>query len=382
MINYFWLEIKTNNINKFLKEIIKNNINILNIKYSEDQVRLKVTYNDYQKLKELQIFKEISIIKISGKKKILEDLKKYKISVLTFIMGIFLVIFLSNFTFFIEIDTNNNKLKNLIKEELVNHDITIFSLKKSRSSLDSIKEKIKNNHLENIEWLEIENRGVITKVKVIERIRNNPSSSSSFKDVVATKNGYIRKIVSSKGEIIKNTGDYVKKGEIIISGNIHRNEKPVSKVVANGKVYAEVWYIVKLNGNLNYTKVKDTEKGNLKLVLKTGGLTFDLFKLKKDVPVNKSNTLFKNKLFSLSLEEEKTYHKIKSKYTLPELKNILEVKARNSILRTLDKDEYIIQEKTLKKTKENDKIEIEVFFKVYEDIAKQVPIKKEIEKTK
>ena len=59
----------------------------------------------------------------------------------------------------------------IIREELRNHDITIFSFKKSYSDLDSIKTTIKNNYKDNIEWIEISNKGVVVKVKVIERIK-------------------------------------------------------------------------------------------------------------------------------------------------------------------------------------------------------------------
>lgn len=382
MINYFWIEIKGKNVNRLLKQIFKNKINILNIKYYKDKVRLKVSYLDYQKIKEIKTTYEITIIKTSGKKKLLEDISKYKISLLVFIISIFFVIFLSKFTFFIEIETSNTNLKNLIKEELTKNNITVFSLKKDYQTLETIKENIKNNHLDTIEWLEIENKGVKTKVKVIERIKNSKKETTSYKDVVAAKNGYIRKIYSPKGEVVKNIDDYVKKGEIIISGNIHRNEKSVAKVVASGKVYAEVWYIVKVNGNLTYNKVEEKDKGYFKLVLKTGGNTFDLIKIKKENDYNNKKKLFQNSIFSLYLENEKTYQTTKATYTNNELKKILETKAKNSILKTLEKDEYIITQKTLKKTKEDDRMYVEVFFKVYEDIAKQVPIKKEINNDK
>ena len=382
MINYFWIEIKGKNVNRLLKQIFKNKINILNIKYYKDKVRLKVSYLDYQKIKEIKTTYEITIIKTSGKKKLLEDISKYKISLLVFIISIFFVIFLSKFTFFIEIETSNTNLKNLIKEELTKNNITVFSLKKDYQTLETIKENIKNNHLDTIEWLEIENKGVKTKVKVIERIKNSKKETTSYKDVVAAKNGFIRKIYSPKGEVVKNIDDYVKKGEIIISGNIHRNEKSVAKVVASGKVYAEVWYIVKVNGNLTYNKVEEEDKGYFKLVLKTGGNTFDLIKIKKENDYDNKKKLFQNSIFSLYLENEKTYQTTKATYTDNELKKILETKAKNSILKTLEKDEYIITQKTLKKTKEDDRMYVEVFFKVYEDIAKQVPIKKEINNDK
>ena len=48
---------------------------------------------------------------------------------------------------------------------------------------------------------------------------------------------------------------------------------------------------------------------------------------------------------------------------------MLETKAKNELEKTLEKDEYIMSQKTLKKSTINGKMYIEVFFKVYENIA-------------
>lgn len=380
LINFFWIEIKGKNLKYILSKIFKLDINILNIKYYDNRVLLKVSYDDYKKIKTIKTTYEINIIKTSGKKKFYDDFFKYKTTVISFIISVFFVILLSNFVFFIDIETSNNNLKNIIKKELDNNGITLFSIKKSFSSLNNIKTNIRNNHKDNIEWIEIENDGVVTKVRVIERIKRDITSDNEYKDIVAEKDGFIRKIYSNKGQILKNIDDYVRKGEVIISGNIFRNDEVIDKVHASGKVYAEVWYVVKVNGDIKYQTLEE-DKGYFKLTLKTNGKEFDIFKFRKDVDSTKINKLFNNKFFSLYFENEKVYNKKEASYSDNELKKILEVKAKKSILDTLEKDEYITYQKTLKKTKENGKMYIEVFFKVYEDIAKEENIKEIEDKT-
>ena len=374
LINFFWIEIKGKNLKYILSKIFKLDINILNIKYYDNRVLLKVSYDDYKKIKTIKTTYEINIIKTSGKKKFYDDFLKYKTTIISFIISVFFVILLSNFVFFIDIETSNNNLKNIIKKELDNNGITLFSIKKSFSSLNNIKTNIRNNHKDNIEWIEIENDGVVTKVRVIERIKRDITSDNEYKDIVAEKDGFIRKIYSNKGQLLKNIDDYVRKGEVIISGNIFRNDEVIDKVHASGKVYAEVWYVVKVNGDIKYQTLEE-DKGYFKLTLKTNGKEFDIFKIRKDVDSTKINKLFNNKFFSLYFENEKVYNKKEASYSDNELKKILEVKAKKSILDTLEKDEYITYQKTLKKTKENGKMYIEVFFKVYEDIAKEENIK-------
>lgn len=380
MINYFIVFIRGKNIKYVLREIFKLKINIYDIKYLDNGVLLKVSYEDYKKIKNIKTSCSISIVKTSGKKRFYDLFVKYKISIITFIISFLLCLFLSCFTLFIDVDTSSNKMKSLIISELKNNGITIFSLKKSYFELEKIKSNIKNNNLDSIEWIEIENKGVVTRVKIIERVNNSSKENNSLKDIVASKNGYIRKIVSSKGEVLKNTDDYVKKGEVIISGNIIRNDKVVKRTHAKGKVYAEVWYIVKTSKSFNYVKDSTSDDGYFSVIVNILGNDFCIFKVKKDIDYFDDNKIFNSDLFSISFRMEKIHYKTFSKYSDRELSNILSLRARDSILENLDNDEYIISQKTLKKYQYNGKMYVEIFFKTYEDIALEKDIQKIEEK--
>ena len=267
-------------------------------------------------------------------------------------------------------------MRNLIRDELKNNNLTIFSLKKDYNNLQEITSNIKNNNLDKIEWIELDQKGVSLNAKVIERVTNQKTNETGYKDIVAEKNGYIRAIYSRQGQVLKNIDDYVKKGEVIISGNIFRNDKPVAKVKASGKVYAEVWYIVKINKSLNYNKIKDEGKGYLKLTLNVNNHEITFLKIPKKVIVEDKNILFDNNQFKIYSKKEKTYKVEKSKYTEREITKILETRAKNEIIKGLEKDEYIILQKTLKKYNNNGKMYIEVFFKTYEDISLEKNIQK------
>ena len=66
------------------------------------------------------------------------------------------------------------------------------------------------------------------------------------------KDAIIKKIVASNGEIISNVNSYVKKGDIIVSGEIKHNEEIKKLVKAKAKVYGEVWYKVNITIPLTY----------------------------------------------------------------------------------------------------------------------------------
>ncbi len=379
MINYFWVSIKGKNPKKLLGTFIKQKINMEQIKYSKDEILVKVSYEDYKKIKGIRTSYKVDIVKTSGKNRLWQLYQKNKVSLLVFVISVFFIIFMSNLILFINIESDNSKLKKDIIEELISNGITLYTPKKSYQKLKEVGTKIKNNNLNEMEWIELEQKGVTLHVKVIERLNKDNKETNDFKDIVASKNGYIRKVYSRKGQLMKNIDDYVKKGEVIISGNIFRNEKVAGKVRASGKVYAEVWYIVKINKNLSYTDAEEKTKGKESLKLKINNYKINIISIPRKIDLEKNSVLFKNNTFSLSLDKEKQYSLKKKIYKNIELQKILETKAKKEINKTLEKDEYIMSQKTLKKYTKNGKMYIEVFFRCYEDIAEERDIKEIVE---
>ena len=379
MINYFWVSIKGDNPRKLLRTFIKQKINLDQIIYKDDELLVKVSYDDYKKVKNVRASYKVNIVKTSGKNRLRQLYQNNKVSLLVFVISVFFIIFMSNLVLFINIETDNSKLKNSIKKELINNEITLYTPKKSYKKLKEIGNKIKDNHLNEIEWIELEQKGVILHIKVIERLNKENKENSDFKDIVASKNGYIRKIYSKKGQIMKNIDDYVKRGEVIISGNIFRFVNVVGKVRANGKVYAEVWYVVKANKSLNYLMSEENIRGRENLELRVHNYIINIFSISKKIEVDKRKILFMNNTFSLSLNKEKKYTLKKKKYKDNELQKVLETKAKNELGKSLEKDEYIMSQKTLKKYVKNGKMYVEVFFRCYEDIAEERDIQEIIE---
>jgi len=380
MINYYWISIKGKNQYNFLKALFKEKIGIENVIYNQDEILIKTSYREYKRIVGIRTSCNITILKISGTKRIEQLYQKYKISLFVFVISVLFIIFISNLVLFINIETDSKSIKSNIERELINNNISLFSYKKNNKTLKEIALRIKNNNLDQIEWIEIEKKGVYLNIKTISRVNKKIPKNNNFRDIVAEKDGYIRKIESDKGQVLKSIDDYVKKGEVIISGNILKNDKVVGMTRANGKVYAEVWYILKLNENMYYQKQYESSKGNASIILDINNKKIKLLSIHKRINKNKNQILFKNKNFTLMYTHSKSFILKREKYNQTELENILQIKARNIILKNLNDDEYIILQKTLKKYTKNDKMYIEVFFKCYEDIATQQKLKKIEEK--
>ena len=79
--------------------------------------------------------------------------------------------------------------------------------------------------------------------------------------------------------------DYVKKGDMIVNGELIFNEKVTGKVRAEGKAYAEVWYVTKTE--YPFATYTETETGKtkdiyaIKFLNHTFEFTLHKFKTKK-----------------------------------------------------------------------------------------------------
>ena len=370
MINYYLVQIKGKNPKRVLSIIFKLGIDIYDIKYYKNIITFKTSYTNYNKIKSIKTTYEISIIRICGINKIKCLFKRYRMSFIFFLFSIFIIVLFSNFILIINYETENSEIKSLLKEELNKNNITLFSYFKSYDKLQTIKNKIKKDNKSKIEWIELERNGVVLNVKVIERKDKNKNITlNDSTDIVASKNGYIRDIYASSGEIIKNKDDYVKKGDIIVSGNIYRNNEVVARVKSKAFVYAEVWYLIKANMSYERDILSKDDNGKINLIINIFNKDLCLFKIDKNISNEKESLLFSNNLFSIKILNKKNTISTKKKYTDKELISILHNNIISSMNNSLGDNEYIIYEKVLKNYKENGKMFIEVFIKTYEDIS-------------
>ena len=356
------------NIRKFL---LKCNINLLNIKYiSSNEVIIKINKKDYKKLLKIYGFK-YKLLNKYGLDKIIELLKKYNIFLIFFILGIILLIVLSNMIFDIDINSDNKELNDTIKHELENYGIEKYKFKKNYKENNKIKNLIKEKYKDSIEWIEINNNGTKVIINIIERKINKKDINNEYYSIVAKKSGFIKRIYATNGMRLIEENNYVNKGDIIISSDIYLNDNFKGKVSADGKVYASVWYKVICEYPLNYKEKIHTNKKKKTLFIKINNKYIDLFKYKSFD--RKELCAFKDKLtnITIGIEEIEKVDIKNRKYTNKEAIKLAKEKSYDVIKKKLSKDEYIISQKTLKFTSNGSKIILEMFFSVYEEISEK-----------
>lgn len=115
-------------------------------------------------------------------------------------------------------------------------------------------------------------------INVEQKIEKNKQEKEPYCNVISKKDAIITKIITSNGMELKDINDSVKKGEIIISGDIKYNEDTKSQVCAAGTVYGKTWYTL----NISLPKIHEvTERLNKKrnnLLIKYNNKKYKIFK--------------------------------------------------------------------------------------------------------
>ena len=354
--------------------------------YYKDLIRDKkyyivtIDYDDYKRLKRRY---NCEIIRYYGLQFYINFIKENKYMLISLIVSFFVLYLLSNTISEIKINTKDENIKKIINNSLNDNDIKMYKKKKKFKEIQRIKDKILSDNEDTLEWLEIREKGCIYIIDITPRVKKETKNEEEYySDLVASKDGKILFITSTSGTVLKEKNDYVKKGEVLISGNIMKDEKLAYQVKSKGRVYAETWYSVKTKVPFNYTEYVSTGKTINRYYLDIFGHEATL------IGKYKTNNSFNNTLlildkpylpFKLYKEEMKIFEYKEFHINENEAYKEAIKRSDDKIKDMLDVDEYILSKKVLKKEVFSSKIIIEVFYKVYENIAKESRILKKEE---
>lgn len=366
------IKIEGRDVKRFIKKLLSSNIYIEDIEIYDKYAYIKVNKENYEKLKKIKTIYKIELIRLYGIARLFDIIRRYSVFIIALFIGYLYLIFLSNIIFKVEIVHSKKEIRNLINKELKYYEIEKYHFVKSYKEKEKIEEKILNDHKDTLEWLEIERIGTKYEIRVEERVIKNPSKEQEVRNIVAAKSGIITKIQASKGEIIKKIGDYVRKGDIIISGLIKKDENVKNKVSATGSVYAEVWY--KTNIDMPYYYKEENETGNSKITMKFSFLKNDfyIFNFNKYKTYKEKKMLYlKNAFLPISFSISKEKETIKKEFlyspeeAVKEAKNLSDLKIKSR----LNDEEHIISSKILSSKENENYVNVEVFYKIIENIT-------------
>lgn len=368
------------NINRFIIRLNNNNIDILNSnQINKEQIEIIIYEKDLEKVKKLKTIYNIEKKEEYGLIKIKKEINKNKYIIISMILGYALLIFLCNIIYEVDIIHNDEETRNFLKQELKNYGIKEKTLKKDYKKIEQIKKEIINKNRDKIEWLEIETIGTKYIVRVETRIIKEKEQQPNNRNIIAKKDAIIKKIEAEQGQIIKEINNYVKKGDIVISGNIYVENEIKNTVPAQGKIYGETWYEINISYPFIYNETKLTNNKKKVLTIKILNKTIELTKNKFKNKKIEEKSIIKNNLIpiSITLQNQTEQNVIEQILTKEEALEKAEQLGIEKIKSNLKENEYIINHKILNTNIKENELELNMFFSVYEDITDYETIIKE-----
>lgn len=371
-MSHYIIKIEGRRPNSLLSLLIILKIPFIKKKETKDYLILEIEEEYFQKIKKLAPTYEITILKRTGKAYLIHLYKTKKIFLYSTIFAFLVIILLTNIIFSVRVVETDKEIKDMILTDLRENGITRFRFKVSYKRKEAIREKILEKEKDYLEWLEIEEIGTMYQVKVIRRINNPKEEELKPRSIVAKKKGRITRIEADYGEVTTKKNDVVDKGDTLISGLIKNKEEIKTKVAARGKVYAEVWYQVNLNLPTLYQE--EIKTGNKKNTLEIIFLDKNIFiseLFKYNNSISKETVLYNNPLIPFRISFTKKEEIKLKQVAYQEDKTLKKIKklAVDKLKQRIGNDIKILSINVLKKKTSADKIEVELFFKVEEDIT-------------
>ena len=368
MKNYYLVEIDCINQERFLKSCQRLGIDIFHVEHQKNKWIITIQEEDISKLKKV-FYIHYKVIGYKGLHQIKRNIQKSKIFLIGILSSLLALYFLSHLILSVEVIHSSNEIRTLILNELEARQIAKYHFKKSFKELEQIKKEIIKNNQSTIEWMEIENVGMKVKVRVEERKLQNNEIQKEACHIIAKKDGMIKSLSYSKGEALVGRNDYVKKGDILISGIIHKEEEEKNVVCAKGSVQAEVWYKVSLSYPMNYEENKRTGKKRKNIKIQNNKV--NTFLLKSRIQTYEEENQFLFEIFGTKIYLTTQYEVIKEMktYTQEEVMKRLDLLMEEKISSLLQGKAKILSKKVLKKEENNGIMNVEVFVSVLEDIS-------------
>lgn len=370
MNNLIKIKVSGKNVKNYLKRLNDHQINIYKINYLNKEIEIFINEKNLEKAYELKTIYELEKLDEFGIKKLFKKIEKNFILIVLLILNVIFINYLANYIYKVEIIENKIELKKYINQILVKNNIKPYAKKKSYKTIEKIKNKILLENKDHIEWIEIIESGVKYIVKVEERIKKEDKEEFEYQNIVASKEGIVKKIIASNGQVVVNKNDYVKKGDVLISGIIKLNGEEKNRIKASGVVYAEAWYKVKTSEDLYKNVREKTQECTKGFKLQFFNKSFKFYSKYKYEEI-KEKILVRSIILPMYISYDNSckINYVNAIQTYEEAKDQAILKARLEIEKNLKDEEKIISFKQLQVDLKDSKIIVETLFSVLEQIS-------------
>jgi similar to stage IV sporulation protein len=279
---YVTIEVTGFSVERFMNMAAHKGIYLWNVVRSVNGVRMNVSIKGFRMLRECMLKTKchIKIKERYGLPFVLYRYRKRKLLFAGLLLCLASVYALSCFVWLIDIQGANRIDQQQILAFCADQGLQIGAFKYKINN-KSLKTAL-INHFHDISWINITVKGTRATIELVETLPETPVVDETTPcNVVAKKDGLITSIATSSGTPLKKQDDVVRKGEVMVSGELKATTDdgiPVDKLVhAYAEVWAKMYNTINLDVPFSYEEKEYTGRETTRYALIVFGKTLDTF---------------------------------------------------------------------------------------------------------
>lgn len=392
-IGYMTLMIKGRRVEHFLERCVNEDIPMWDVKKMKEKEIYEAKIYLHHLNKVLQLNERLPLpydIKIVNKKggiAFLQRLVKNRPVVVGLVVSLITLFLMSNIIWSVNINGVSQEIEEKINKQLSAYGIHPGVIQFSQEPLQIIQQNVLND-IPELLWIGIEKRGTSFHIEGVEKKIVEQIEPTTPRHLIAKKNGVIERMYIREGLPLVNKFDYVKEGDLLVSGFIDENvedesdeeeeeKQPPRAVRATGEVFANTWYEMTVSVPLKQQYDKLTGQSKTSYNLSTGNIKIPIWGFKKRqfnnvyVEENEKQITFLKWQLPISIIEKRTYelNNTEIERTKDEAIQVGIEQAKESLRLQLDKDAEILSNFILHEAVENGKVKLNLYVSVLENIA-------------
>ncbi|WP_226036940.1 sporulation protein YqfD [Aquibacillus saliphilus] len=396
LTGYVTIKIEGHHPELFFDLCARNGIFTWNIKRTSDTVcQGNVRLNDISHIRAIRrntVYK-VRFLRKKGLPFIFKQFFYRKPLIVSLLMSVLFVFLLSNIVWDVKIKNVHPELEKRIDNQLNQYGIHPGALKFTIGSPGEIQQKLLTD-IPELLWVGVTEKGTTYHLEGVEKTVVEEREDAGARNIIAAKEGVIVDMFVSKGQPMVEVNDLVKKGQLLVSGelgrkNVKEEEKKDEKkqqakklVTAEAEVIAKTWYESKVNIPLEVNYDVLTGENKVKHYLRLGKYLLPIWGFKNpdydqvQIEAEESTFNFLKWEIPISYVKQNVQEKniVSTKRTKAEAVNDGIKQAEKDLQNILGNNATITFEKVLHERMERGKVKLTLYFTVYENIAKNQPI--------
>ncbi len=385
---YVIIKITGFSIERFLNLCLNKNIYISKLEEVNDGVICRVSIKDFRQLKIIskKTGCKYKIVSKYGMPFFIFKNRKRKMFLIGAILFIFLLYYFSSFVWTIQVVGNKYIDSNQILSFCEEKGLYLGAYKKNIDT-KLLQTELKNN-FDTISWTNVQIKGTLVTISLSENIPNkNIVEINEPCDIISSETGVITDIVTRTGRPLVKAKDVVKKGDMLVSGQLFLQEgeeiKGTYNTYADADIKAKIEKEIKITVPFEYYTKEYT--GNKKVVYSllafNKNFKFNLFN--KNIEYENYDTIISRTQLRLSENfflpfiikkiEYKEYIPVKKTYSIDEAKIYADKLIIEKIIEEIDFSSDILDKQTIYEETQNEIIAT-AKLTIIQDIGVKVPI--------